>query len=143
MEITNQTLRAIKALFRKLGIDQEQQATMISGFSHARTTHCTEISQPEANRIIRHLRGLDPDEKGAERMRRKLIAMAHEIKWEKPGTGQADMERVDGWCRKFSSLKKSLNRHTYKQLPGLLSQFQLGPYQDHIAKSKKSVDDPF
>ena len=130
MQLLNKAqLIAINTLISKLGISPEQKKTMVSGFTGGRSTSTRDLLKSEAVGLISHLKSLDPDEKKAERMRRKIISLAHELHWHKSGTTSIDMLKVDGWCKKYSYLKKALNSYTLQELPKLVTQFQLGPYR--------------
>ena len=125
--ITPKQLQCISILFSKVSIAGESKQIIISGFSNGRCTSSKELLKDEAADLISHLKSLDPDEKKAEKMRRKIIRMAHEMHWqyEYRGKNKADMKRIDGWCKTFGYLKKGLDNYTYKELPKLVSQFQV------------------
>ena len=132
MEIINKPqLIALNTLVSKLNIDKESKAMMVEGFSGGRCTSSKDLYSSEANAIIKHLKSLDPEEPKADKMRKKIIMLAHEMGWKKEG--KADIERINGWCLKFGYLKKPLDRHTYKELPKLVTQFE-GVYS-HFLKS--------
>lgn len=116
-------LICIKTLITKLSL-QAQGADMVNGFSNGRTDSTKDLTPQEATDMIRHLKSLDPEEKKAEVMRKKIIAIAHEMNWHKKGTHDVDMQRIDGWCVTYGRFKKKLNQHTYSQLPALLTQFK-------------------
>ena len=130
--ITRGQLAAIGALMNKLAITTDQKRDMVSGFSGGRCTSSKDLHKVEGMYLIRHLKSLDPEEKKAETMRRKIISMAHELHWQIPGTTRIDMRRVDEWCLKFGYGKKKLNQYLYSELPKLLTQFELGPYRSFI-----------
>jgi hypothetical protein len=64
----------------------------------------------------------------ANTMRKKIIALAHQMGWSKihPGSGNkiADMQRIDEWCNKYGYLHKRLNQYTIEELPKLVTQYQ-------------------
>jgi len=76
----------------------------------------------EATDMIKHLKELDPENAKADKMRKKILSMAHEMNWRV--NGKVNMKAIDTWCRNYSYLKKSLDRYTYKELPKLVSQFE-------------------
>lgn len=120
---THKEHKAIGALLKKLNI-QDQRAELIYVYTGGRSRSGSGLQSGEAADLIKYLKTLDPDEKMAERMRRKIIAYAHEMKWYKPGSEKVDMERLDNWCMKFSYLKKKLNQYLYRELPALITQFE-------------------
>lgn len=126
--ITSSQLITVNTLVSKLHLSKEQKGIIIAGFTGGRSSSSKDLTSAEGIEVIRHLKSMDPDEKKADKMRRKLISMAHELHWHKPGTAIIDMRKVDGWCKKFGYLKKGLNSYTLAELPKLVTQFELGPY---------------
>ena len=126
-------LKALNTLVSKLGINKEEKAIMVSGFSGGRCASSKELFSDEANDMIKHLKELDPEEAKADKMRKKIISMAHEMNWRV--NGKVNMQAIDTWCRNYSYLKKSIDRYTYTELPKLVSQFQSVYY--HFLKSLK------
>lgn len=125
--ITPQQLRKISTLISQRGIDKETKAAMVIGFSNGRTESSKDLYVEEAALMIRHLEQTDPNYPAAEKMRRKLIYMAHTMGWQKAdgnGKMRIDMQRVDEWCTTYGYGKKRLNNYSYKELPKLLSQFE-------------------
>lgn len=115
-------LKALNTLVSKLGIDKETKSIMVQGFSSGRCISSKELLSDEANDMIKHLKSLDPEEAKAEKMRRKIISLAHEMGWKVDN--KADMKRIDNWCMVYGHGKKRLNSYTYKELPTLVSQFE-------------------
>jgi len=121
--ITQQQLILINTLVNKLHIPKETKAVMVMGFTGARTNSTKYLTISEATEMIKHLKSLDPDEASAEKMRRAIIAMAHELKWQLPN-GKADMERINNWCKKYGGKNKELNAYNIKELPNLVTAFK-------------------
>lgn len=121
--ISKQQLIAINVLVNKMHIDKETKAIMVQGFTGGRANSSKDLLLNEATEMIKHLKSLDPDEKSAEKMRRNIIAMAHEIGWEVAG-GKADMPRINGWCKKYGGKNKELNAYTLQELPNLVTAFK-------------------
>lgn len=124
--ISGAQLKCIKTMVSKLNVQDED--AMVLGFSSARTAHVSELSVTEAAAMIKHLKGLDPDEASAEKMRRKLIAMAYKYYGI---TGNATkeqkkevMNRLNGWCQQYGKGGKRLDGYTVKELPVVVSQFE-------------------
>ena len=67
----------------------------------------------------------NPDFEKANRMRRKILSMCHEMGMHLPGTTKIDMAEVNKTCIAHSYLKKELNNYTNEELPKLVSQFEL------------------
>ena len=133
VKVTKGQIACIKAMFNKLNTTDAD--AVVLGFSPGSEGHVSKMLVPEGAALIRHLKSLDPEEKAAERMRRKLIALAHELQWHETitneglgirnGKKKVDMKRLDAWCRKYGQFKKSLNQHNVRELPGLISQFEI------------------
>lgn len=115
--------RAVHALFSKTGLIAQKE-NIVLGISNGRTIHSRELSHDEASELIKYLKSQDAEEPKAETMRRKIIAMAHELHWHKPGTQNVDMKRLDDWCKKNGFKHVALNSYTLKDLPTLVSQFE-------------------
>lgn len=115
--------KAIAVLLKKLNF-LEQRADLIHVYTNGRSRSGADLKSSEAADLIRYLKSLDPEEKAAEQMRRKIIAYAHEMKWYAEGSNKVDMVRLDNWCQKFSIRKKKLNQYLYNELPQLVTQFE-------------------
>jgi hypothetical protein len=106
-----------------------QKETLVASFSNARTTHAGELTHAELRELCNYLQSQtspqpskNGEAEGANRMRRHIIAMAHEMGWKLPN-GKADMQRINGWClQQFG--KKALNKYDYKELTKLVSIFK-------------------
>lgn len=138
--LSKEQLICISTLVSKLNIDKEVKAYMVEGFSNGRCTSTKELFTDEALMMIKHLKSLDKDEVVAEKMRRKIISMAHELGWyfpSPPGEGlgvrqKVDVQRIDQWCLKYGYIKKKLDSYTKNELPKLITQFENGPYKHYI-----------
>ncbi len=125
--------KAVYALLNKTGLITQKE-NIIAGISNGRTSSSKDLSYDEVVALIRYLKSQDPDEKKAETMRRKIIRMAHEMHWQVTGLEaqrqigakpKADMKRIDGWCKQYGYLHKGLDNYTMKELPKLVSQFEI------------------
>lgn len=104
----------------KLGTDKEYKQRLVQQYSNGRETSTTELTYEEAEALLNDLRRLtDSDDK----MRKKIIHWARRMGWEK--NGKADMKRINTWCIASGYLHKELNLYTHKELPELVSQFEL------------------
>jgi hypothetical protein len=128
-------LKRLHTLLSKAGIsDKEQKRELISNISAGRTISSKGLTAKEADMLMSYLIKSDPQAEGITRMRRNIIAMAHEIGWraQRDGAWVADMNSINSWCEKYSSLKKPLNDFKYEELPALVTQFKQGPYKHFI-----------
>jgi hypothetical protein len=127
-------------LLAKLGW-KDLKESLVSSYTDGRTQSCSEMTPNEIKALLTYLIGEFANKKGkvvlaasqvsenahkekADKMRKKIIAMAHKLFWKTP-QGKADMQRIDNWCINHSSLKKKLMEHTIHELPALVSQFEL------------------
>jgi hypothetical protein len=128
-------LKRLHTLLSKAGIsDKEHKVQLISNISAGRTTSSKGLTCKEADALMRYLITSDPHAEGITRMRRNIIAMAHEMGWkvQRDGAWIADMNSINSWCEKYSSLKKPLNDFRYEELPALVTQFKQGPYKYYL-----------
>lgn len=117
----------------------DHRHSLISSFTKERTESLREMHHYEAIEMVQYLKGLQPEaqqktqavvtpSQKANRMRRKIIAMAHTMGWsiEHPVSHDlvADMQRINGWCVQYGYLKKPLNSYKLEELPKLISQFE-------------------
>ncbi len=126
--------RRLHQLLPQAGIDAIDKKALVKEFSNGRTESSRELLMNEAQLLIRHLEaslGLIATAPTAEQdeasdlMRRKILSLAHEMRWEIPATGKVDMGRVNGWCQARGFGKKVLNDYSHAELTKLLSQFKI------------------
>lgn len=113
-------------LINKLGL-LKNKAIIVSGICFGRTESIRELTDTEVGYLIEYLnneqRKKNGDNDAANRQRRKIIALAHQLHWHLPGTLNIDMQRVNDWCIKYGYLHKKLNSYTEKELPTLVTAF--------------------
>lgn len=117
--------RLFKVLSTKGLSGEEERHTLILAFTDGRTHSTSKLSDYEAEQLIRLLE--DPQYEASNKMRRKVISRAYEMRWGNPNNrdGRAETMRcIDQWCLNKSYLKKPLNQYEYDELPKLLSQFE-------------------
>lgn len=123
--MTPKQVKYVRVLLYKEGIPHEE-INMAHRFSNGRSAKLEDLSHKETQALIEELNGIDKKDK----MVNKILAMAHEMRWEKKG-GSVDVERIDNWCLKYTDEKKKLNAFTIKELPKLVSVFQK-MYEDFL-----------
>jgi hypothetical protein len=132
---TNSQIQIIQTLITKTG-NRDIKEEIILGFTEGRSKSIKDLSEKATKDLIKHLKELDPDERSADTMRKKIISMAHELNWRLPlEAGKAprvDMRRLDAWLQKYSYLHKKLDSYTYDELPKLVTQFE-SVYQKFLA----------
>jgi hypothetical protein len=122
MFITKDQVKLMHTLLSQTSL-MEYKRDMIYDASGGRTTSSLELLSSEAQSIIDHLKKLDPKQAGAEKMRRRIISMAHVMQWHLPNSTKVDMMLINNWCLKYSYAKKPLNSYSYEELPKLVTQF--------------------
>lgn len=138
--ITKAQIIRLQVLRRELNMSDDLYRDMLLSATSGRTNSSTQLTQKEAFEIIDELSKLTSEEPDpADKMRKKIISMAHSIGWyenqirmpdEKP---RVSMSRINAWCEKSGYLHKPLNKYTCAELPKLVSQFQ-EVYGSYIGK---------
>lgn len=119
-------IRQIRAIMAAQQITEEDKEAMCLTVSENRTNSLRALADHEAISIIRNLNGqpdTPPKAGKAQGMRRKIIALCHELKWQN-ADGTINMDRVNGYCNTRGYLKKDLNDYTTRELPKLVTQFE-------------------
>ena len=117
-------------LLGQLNIDDEDlKAELVFKFSGGRVTSSANMIVPECQSLINHLKAVskgyaklsnDP----ANRMRRKILAMCHEMRWTDPVTREVDWDRLNAWLLKYGFRHQFLNDYSLADLPVLITQFE-------------------
>lgn len=116
--MTSKQVGFVRKLLINAGL-HDQKEELVHQYTDGRTTHLTDMTHEETQAIIKSLRGDDPK----EAMCNKILSLAHDMQW-KTSSGKVDMKRINGWCMKFSKLKKPFNEFTEKELPELVTAFE-------------------
>lgn len=118
-------LQRFRGLLASLGIDEEQKEEMVLAFTEGRTKHSSELSETELRTLIDKL--AEDEDNRANKMRRKIFSMAYELNWGNNKTREGidkTKAAINHWCETKGYLKKPLNKHTLKELPRLVTQFE-------------------
>lgn len=128
--------KILHALIGTLGIPADVKEELVHQFTNGRETKSSEMTVEECRALINHLNVIKQQNikvvaspgpvfqnTPANNMRRKVISIAHEMKWKLPN-GKADMTRVNDFCVKRGHAHKTLNEYTYDELPKLITQFE-------------------
>lgn len=111
-------------LCQRLSLDDETKADMVYSCTAGRVERTRDTTSAEAADIIEYLvRQSDLPPSARDKMKRKILSLAHEMRWELPN-GSVDMVRVDNWCIRFSGKEKGLDDFSYNELPALVTQFE-------------------
>lgn len=123
MIITNHPkFKKMMALLTKNGL-QGYRHRWCYEYSNGRTESSKELQLTEVENIITALEDPFKINDKADTMRKKCLALAHQMRWELAG-GKIDINRVDEFCTKRGYLKKPFNDYTQKELPLLITQFE-------------------
>jgi hypothetical protein len=139
--ITKSSNARLHQLLNQTGLTDDKKALVLS-YSSKNSDSSKDLLDTEARALIRHLEGMvrnpdGPTEKAlaADKMRRKILSLAHEMRWELPG-GKVDMQRVNEWCQSYGFGKKTLNEHSYDELSKLVTQLKI-VYQKFLEELAK------
>jgi len=106
---------------------------LVFAFSDGTTENSAELTQEQIDDLIEHLQSDGPEKNSStgyngNRMRRRIMSMCYSIGWTRWDEGKkrhiVDMERLDGWMKKYSHLHKGLNEYKYNELPVVVTQFE-------------------
>lgn len=121
--------------------DKELKCALIAQYTGDETkTSTRDLSYSQAYELIRDLQvnqKHNPTTMRSDKMRKKIISMAHDMGWQYYNESKrkmcADIKAINSWCEKYGFLHKSLDSYTYAELPTLVSQFEQ-VYNDAMAK---------
>ena len=135
MSVQKYQIKIIQTLISKANLRDEKDALVLA-YTNNRTKSSKEMKYQEAQGLIDHLNnatGNTPSPQNAEReiakareqkMKKKIFAMCHEMAWYVEGTRKIDIDRLNNWCLKYGIYVKPLDKHTYEELPVLVTQFE-------------------
>jgi len=136
MKRTNEQNRRLHALLNQTGL-MDEKAELVKSFSAIGSLSSKDLLIDEATRLIKYLEetlhvrssvpvapvnNLSELDKEGNQMRRKMFALGYEMNW---GKDQHTVKaRLDDWCISRGEFKKALNKHSYKELARLITQFE-------------------
>lgn len=134
MTLSPGKLKALHSLFGEMNIkDKEDKDDIIKDFTGGRTTSSRELTESEAVNLLAHLKKLGGTANRSDKMKKKIIRLAHEMNWKKEGSAKIDMKRINDWCIRSGYLHKKLDDYKYSELPKLVTQFE-NVHKDFINK---------
>ncbi len=114
----------LRTILSKNKIDEEGKEDLVLQFTNGGTKSIREMRKVEAIAMIRALNDTpDTYDDSANRKRRQILALCHEMGWE-DDQGRVDMTRVNAYCTTRGYLKKPLNDYKPGELQKLVSQFK-------------------
>lgn len=118
--------RQLNGLLNATGLLPQKEALVLS-VTKERSSSRKDLTDSEAIELINWLKIQPQPTDDSDKMRKKIISMAHECGWHNfdvsKGRWKIDMKRVNNWCVNYSYLKKELNKYSYEELPKLVTQF--------------------
>ncbi len=121
--------KKLYTLMYVLGIGPEGKAELVWNYTGQRTIHSSEMDETECQALIDHLQiRVDKVRKkendAAQKMRRKILSICHEMGWEDQ-KGKVDFDRLDKWLKKYGHKHyPQLNDYSLEELPALVTQFE-------------------
>ncbi|HRY33416.1 MAG TPA: hypothetical protein P5531_10660 [Bacteroidales bacterium] len=137
--------RRLYGLLKESGT-HEWRHDIVHTITQGRTTNSAELSDLEADEMIRYLEQMTKPEKYSQagvdpqgqQMRRRILSLCYTIGWtrwnERYQRSVVDFERLDAWMMKYGYLHKKLNYYSYKELPTLVTQFE--SMAEHVLTTK-------
>lgn len=133
-DITKSQIITIHTLLRQKDL-YDEKARIVSEATGMRTERCSKMYYTEAQQLINILNGKKQDNPydKTQKMRKHIIAMAHEIGFIKKEQrimaegGLKDVNNYDdlhAWVLKFGYLHKPMDKYRYNELPTLVTQFK-------------------
>ena len=114
--MTPKQIGLVRALLHKAGLT-EQKEDLAFSFSDGRTEHLSDMDYTQTQAMVKYLNNyLGQDGNPADKMRRKILSIAHELNWELPGSHRIDIARVNNWCIAHTGAKKPLDGLSLSEL---------------------------
>jgi hypothetical protein len=124
--MTKDQIKYVRRLLHQAGLsDEGDKIEQCLLHSNGRTESLTAMTQPETQSLINGLKEAmgQPTETSEEKMRKKIISMAHDLGWRLPGGKKIDMHSVDTWCINKSGFAKPLDALNYWELTKAVTMF--------------------
>lgn len=127
--------KALHGLLTKLNIADEHKAELVLSFTEGRTEHSSEMTYAECQLFIQWCQSQAREEEDkCQRMRRKVLAICHDLQWYKCDSSGAlikhlgrpvlDFVRIDAFCKERGNAHKPLQQHTSAELTKLVTIFE-------------------
>jgi len=121
--ISSSQVTTIYTLLGKAGL-REEKGSIVSHFTGGRATGVSKMMKSEAAALIGHLKAQEPETKAADKMRNKILSLAHEMGWRIPNTSKVDITHVNNWCLTRGHIKKMLDDYNSRELTIIVTQFE-------------------
>lgn len=123
MKVTPGQIKRIHSLLpKRIKDDPQLKAELVQAFTKdASRTSTKDLSMMEAQGMIGHLKHSD----SADKMRKKILSICHEMQWYQHGTTKLDWNRITRFLTKYGHAHKAhLNDYSILELPKLVTQFE-------------------
>lgn len=112
-------------LHRLLCVTKQVQykAELVSSFTDGRAESSRDMTEEEAQALIKFIQSGGKQGDSADRMRKKILSYCHQMLWYTE-QGKLNYKAIDEYCIKYGHKHKPLNDYTEKELPVLVSQFE-------------------
>ena len=128
--------RRLYGLFHDTGTEKFRH-DLVRSFTDGRTENSAELSDLEADELIKHLEKMvtkphGPTRSGVDyqgqQMRRRILSLCYDIGWVNWNVSRSkhevDWSRLNSWMLKYGYLHKPMNGYTYTELQRLVVQFE-------------------
>lgn len=119
--ITTEQIKAIHAALASAGM-MDQKRELIAANTNGRTNSTKAMTFDEARRLIKALNDSGADTR--DRMRKKILAICHDMQWYVPNTKKLDFKRINDFLTSNKGTGKTLNAMNAKELNKAVSAFQ-------------------
>lgn len=116
--MTEKQTKYVRNILWREGV-QDQEYALTVEFSNGRTGKLEDLTHAETQALIAAFNKRTP----AQKMRGKILSMAHEMRWEQPN-GKVDMERLNNWCNKHTPYHCDFNKFSEAELTVVVSIFE-------------------
>lgn len=123
--ITEKQVKRIYTMIGNMNLRDEKE-NMVFSASLGRTSSVKSLSFTEAEGLIKSLLSLQGsmNRNSSDKMRKKIIAICHDLGWKEPGSNRIDMDRVNDFLLKRGKYKKKLNHLTKDELAITIEQME-------------------
>ena len=134
--INTQQIIKFNALLRELLLGEDIKRDLIYQFTKGRSDRTNDMHYEEARMMISHLEDQkspslakkQQDADAGQRMRRKIISIAHQLGWTDLKTGKVDMNRLNSFLVQRGAVRgpkiKTINDYNNRDLSVIVTQFQ-------------------
>lgn len=120
-KIRPQQLKALHTILQRQGMKHMKEDLVLDA-TRGRTKSSRELTCNEATALINGLNDSEPKE--GDRMRKKILAICHDMKWYLPKTKKLDFERIDDFLTSKHGTGKKLMAMNERELNKAVGMFQ-------------------